>query len=165
MQTEPEIGERAEQPYVAIKANVTMQTIGATLASLHPEVFAWLEARGEQPVGAPFLKYNVIDMMRDLEVEVGVPVAEVVVGDQRVLSGVLPAGRYAATTYIGHPDGGVGATGALLEWAAKQGLAWDVSDTPQGQRWGSRLEFYDTDPREEPDLNKWQTRIVFRLAD
>ena len=164
MHTEPELLQRAEQPYVAIKASVTMETIGAALASLHPEVFAWLDARGEKPAGAPFLKYNVIDMERELEVEVGVPVAEVVAGDQRVLSGVLPGGSYAGTIYTGHPDGGLDATAALLDWAAKRGLAWDVSDTPQGQRWGCRLEIYDTDPREEPDMHKWQTRIVFRLS-
>lgn len=164
MHTEPKIVQRGEQAYVAIKASVTMETIGAVLASLHPEVFAWLDARGERAVGAPFLKYNVVDMERELEVEVGVPVAEVVAGDQRVLSGVLPAGSYAATIYTGHPDGGLDATAALLDWAAKKGLAWEVSDTPRGQRWGGRLEIYDTDPREEPDMNKWQTRIVFRLA-
>lgn len=164
MQTEPEIVQRSEQPYVAIKASVTMETIGTVLPSLHPEVFAWLDARGGRPVGAPFWKYNVIDMQRELEVEVGVPVAEAVAGDDRVLSGVLPAGNYAGSTYTGHPDGLMHATAELLDWAAKRGLAWDVSDTPQGQRWGCRLEIYETDPREEPDMHKWETRLVFRLA-
>lgn len=164
MQTEPEIVQRAEQPYVAIRTSVTMETIGPTIQSLHPEVFAWLDAQGVRPTGAPFVKYNVIDMQRELEIEVGVYVAEAVAGDRRVLSGVLPAGDYAATVYTGHPSGLVDATGALLDWAAKRGLVWDVSDTPRGQRWGCRLEVYDTDPREEPDLNKWETHLLFRLA-
>lgn len=164
MQTEPEIVQRAEQPYMAIKASVTLETIGTVLSQLHPEMFAWLDAHGARPVGAPFSKYNVIDMQRGMEVEVGVPVAEAVVGDQRVLPGVLPAGNYAGILYTGHPSGLMDATAALLDWAAKRALAWDVSDTPQGQRWGCRLEIYDTDPREEPDLDKWETRLLFRLA-
>jgi len=164
MQTEPEIVQRAEQPYVAIKASVTMETIGTVLSQLHPEMFAWLDANGVRPAGAPFSKYNVIDMQRELEIEVGVPVAEAVVGDQRFRPGVLAAGNYARTIYTGHPSGLVDATAALLEWAAKRGLAWDASDTPQGERWGCRLEVYETDPREEPDLNKWETHLIFRLA-
>jgi hypothetical protein len=55
----------------------------------------WLAAHGAAPAGAPFLKYNVIDMARQLEIEAGVPVATAVDGDSRVLSGILPAGRAA----------------------------------------------------------------------
>jgi effector-binding domain-containing protein len=95
MLTEPEVFTRDAQPYVAIRASVTMQTIGTVLPDLHPQVFAWLGERGIPPVGPPFWKYNVIDMERALEVEVGAPVAAAVDGDDRVLAGVLPAGRYA----------------------------------------------------------------------
>src|SRR5262245_41741099 len=70
----PIIVERAEQPYVGIRGLVTMPTIGA-IADRIPEVFAWLGARGIEPAGAPFLKYNLIDMARELEIEAGVPVA------------------------------------------------------------------------------------------
>jgi hypothetical protein len=53
----------------------------------------------------------------------------------------------------------------LLDWAAEQGLTWDVSPSEDGDRWGARLEFYLTDPAEEPDMSKWQTQLAFRLAD
>lgn len=165
MHNEPEIVQRAEQPYLAIKATVTMETIGTVLPSLHPEMFAWLDAHGVRPAGAPFSKYNAIDMQRELEIEAGVPVAEAVAGDERVQPGVLPAGNYAETVHTGHPASLVDATAALLDWAAKRGLVWDVSVTPQGQRWGCRLEIYETDPRVEPDLDKWETRLAFRLAE
>lgn len=165
MQTEPEIVQRSEQPYVAIKASVTMETMGTVLPGLFTEVFAWLGAHGAHPAGAPFWKYNVIDMERELEVEVGAPVAEGVSGDDRVLSDVLPAGNYVQTLFTGHYDGLVGATGTLLDWAAKQGLSWDVQETPQGQRWACRLEFYETDPREVSNPDEWETRLTFKLAD
>ncbi|HEU5332833.1 MAG TPA: GyrI-like domain-containing protein [Actinocrinis sp.] len=165
MQTEPRIVERAEQPYVAIKARVTMQELGPKLPPLHAELFGWLGAHGAQPAGAPFWKYNVVDMERTLEVEVGIPLAAAVEGDERVLAGVLPAGRYAFSSHTGHPAELVDATGALLDWAAGHGHAWDMIDTPEGQRWAARLEFYNTDPREEPDLDKWETDLLFRLAD
>jgi len=128
------------------------------------EVFGWLGARGVDPAGPPFFKYNVIDMAGELEVEGGVPIAQVVEGDSQVVSGVLPAGRYATLTHVGHPDGLIGATKALMDWAAEQGMTWDMSPTEAGERWGCRLESYLTDPSEEPDMNKWETQLAFRLA-
>ena len=153
-----------EQPYVAIRGHVSMAELGA-FAARTGEVFAWLGARGLPPVGPPFLKYNVIDMMRQLEVEAGVPVAAPANGDGEVLPGVLPAGRYATLMHTGHPSELVGTTKALLDWAAAQGLTWDMSPGETGDRWASRLEIYLTDPREEPDMSKWVTQLAFRLAD
>jgi effector-binding domain-containing protein len=165
MLTEPEVVERAAQPYVAIRARVTMQTIGAVLPELHPLVFAWLAERGVSPAGDPFWKYNVIDMERELEVEVAAPVATAVDGDDRVLAGVIPSGRYATLRYTGHPDGLVGATASLLEWSAQQGLTFDARAAEGGDRWGARLEIYETDPAVEPDMTKWTTQLAFRLSD
>ena len=164
MSAAPEIVTRAEQPYVAIRGQVSMAEIGA-FAGRTGEVFGWLGARGLTPAGPPFLKYNVIDMMRQLEIDNGVPVAAPVDGDGDVVAGVLPAGRYATVTHVGHPSELMGATKALLDWAAGQGLTWDMSCGSDGDRWGGRLEFYLTDPREEPDMSKWVTQLAFRLAD
>jgi effector-binding domain-containing protein len=164
MSTAPEVVTRAEQPYVAIRTWVPMAGL-AGVAARHPEVYAWLGARGVAPAGAPFFKYNVIDMARELEVELGVPVAAPVDGDGTVLSGVLPAGRYATLTHVGHPSELYDATKALQDWAAGQGLSWDVSPGERGERWGSRLEIYFTDPSVEPDMSKWETQLAFRLAD
>ena len=160
----PEIVTRAEQPYVAIRGHVTMAEIGP-FAVRTGEVFGWLGARGLAPAGPPFLKYNVIDMMRQLEIDNGVPVGAPVEVDGDMIAGVIPAGRYATVTHVGHPSELMGVTGALLDWAAGQGLTWDVSPDAGGERWVSRVEFYLTDPREQPDMSKWATELAFRLAD
>jgi effector-binding domain-containing protein len=165
MLTEAQVIERPAQPYVAIKSQVTMQTLGKVLPEVGPRVFGWLGERGISPAGAPFWKYNLVDINRGLEIEVGVPVAAPVEGDDRVLAGVLPPGRYAAIRYTGHPDGLLGATAALLEWAEEHDLTWDVETTPDGERWAARLEVYETDPAVEPDMSKWTTQLAFRLAD
>jgi len=164
MSETPEIEIRAEQPYVAISSRVPMSGLAGVGARLG-EVFAWLGARGGAPAGPPFFKYNVIDMAGDLEVEAGVPIAQAMEGDTQVLSGVLPAGRYATVTHVGHPDQLLEATRSLLAWASEQGLKWDMSLGDNGERWGSRLEFYLTDPSVEPDMDEWVTQLAFRLAD
>ena len=164
MSAQPGIEERAAQPYAAIKGVVTMDSIGA-IADRLPDVFGWLYAHGLEPAGAPFLKYNLIDMERQLEIEAGVPVvATPGQSDNTVIFGVLPAGRYATVTYVGHPSGLVNATAALLDWAAGQELEWDVTETADGQRWRCRLEVLRTDPNVEPDMDKWETQLAFRLS-
>ncbi len=165
MLTEPTIVQRADQPYVAIKAFVTMAELGTEVPPLNGEVFGWLAKRGAVASGAPFWKYNVIDMERQLEVEAGAPVAVVVPGDDRVLAGVIPGGRYATVRYTGHPSGLADATAELLDWAAKQGHTWDLRETGEGDRWGARLEIYETDPAVEPDMDNWVTELAFRLAE
>jgi effector-binding domain-containing protein len=160
----PRIIERAAQPYVSITGLVTMRTI-PEIADRMPEVFGWLAGRGVEPAGPPFFKFNLIDMERELEIEVGVPAAGALDGDDVVRPGVLPAGRYASLTYVGHPQELIDATATLLDWGAEQGLAWDKHPTDRGERWGCRLELYKTDPAVEPDMHKWEMELAFRLAD
>lgn len=160
-QTQPSIVQRDAQPYAAIKVSVSMADIGQVVPPLTAEVFGWLAARGVSPVGPPFWKYNVVDMDRLLEIEAGVGVERVVSGDRRVISDTLPAGRYATLHHTGHPSTLIEATRTLLEWAAANSLTFDVD----GNRWGARLELYLTDPQIEPDLDKWETELAFRLAD
>ena len=116
--------------------------------------------------GPPFFRYLVIDMMRELEVEAGVPVVAAADADGDLVAGVLPAGRYATLTHVGPPHELADATKALLDWADAQGLTWDVTPGKAGDRWGGpRLEIYLTDPSQEPDMSKWHTQLAFRLAD
>src|SRR5687767_11212199 len=114
MMTNLAIEERTAQPYVTIRRTITMQTF-PEIADRMPGLFEWLAERGIAPAGPPFFRYLVIDMERELDVEAGVPVAAPVDGDGEVLAGVLPAGRYAATTHVGHPDELIAVTGALLD--------------------------------------------------
>jgi effector-binding domain-containing protein len=164
MSAVPEIVTRAEQPYVAIRTRVTMADLGG-LGARFAEVFAWLGARGVPPAGPPFFRYNVIDMARELEVDAGVPITAALDGTGDIVRGVLPPGRYATLMYVGHPAGLAEATTALLDWADGQHLKWDMTPGDSGERWGSRLEIYLTDPGQEPDMSKWATQLAFRLAD
>jgi effector-binding domain-containing protein len=163
LSAEPAIVERPGQPYVAIRKSVTIETIHEIVDSL-PVVFGWLRVHGIEPAGGPFFRYNLIDMPRRLDMEAGVPVAAVPVADGTLIAGVLPAGRYVTATHVGHPDRLIDSTAEVLAWAAGHGLTWDMVETPDGERWACRLELYHTDPAVEPDLNRWETELAFRLA-
>jgi hypothetical protein len=69
-----DIVDRPDQPYVAVRRTITMQTF-PEIADRLPGLFGWLAERGIAPAGPPFFRYLVIDMERELDVEAGVPVA------------------------------------------------------------------------------------------
>jgi effector-binding domain-containing protein len=164
MITEPKLEERPAQPYVAIRTQATMNDLGTVIPQRLSEVFAWLRQQGITPAGVPFIRYRVIDMMAQLDIELGVPVAGTVSGDDRISADVLPAGRYATLIYT-DVRRGIEANAALLEWGARQGLVWDSWAAENGEGFGARLESFLTDPEEEPDPAKWETEVAIRLAD
>jgi effector-binding domain-containing protein len=164
---EPVIVERAEQPYVGIRRTITMTTF-QVVADCIPVLFGWLAQRGIAPVGPPFVRYDVIDMERELVVEAGVPISS---GDRVDTTGagepylaVLPAGRYVTVRHHGRYDELIDVTAALLGWATDLGLVWDSWPTDAGQAWGCRLEHYLTNPADEPDPAAQITDLAFRLA-
>lgn len=164
--TEPKLEYRDEQPYVAIRREVTMQEIGPTLPPLIGELFGWLESKGIEPAGPVFWRYLVIDMEARLEIDVAIPVATTVIGEGDVISDVLPAGRYAVLLHTGPYDELMAVTAGLLAWAEKKGLVWDKWPAgSKGEAWRARIETYFTDPAEEPDPAKWETELAFKLAD
>jgi len=50
---------------------------------------------------APFIRYHVIDIAAQMDVELGVPLASALSGDERVSAGIIPAGGYASPVYNG----------------------------------------------------------------
>ncbi|MEU1277603.1 GyrI-like domain-containing protein [Streptomyces sp. NPDC005805] len=160
----PSIVERDEQPYVYIRGSVRMDGFAA-IADRLPELIDWLVGQGAGLAGAPFFRYNTVDLEGESVVEAGIPVSVAPQPEGDVGVAALPPGRYVTTTHIGHPDQLFGVTEALRQWARDQALEWDMTVVDGVEHWGCRLESYLTDPRVEPDLSKWETELAFRLAD
>ncbi|WP_285504318.1 GyrI-like domain-containing protein [Actinokineospora sp. NBRC 105648] len=154
---EPKIETRAAQPYAAIAISAPLSEWGRVNA-LIGEVYGWLAERGTTPAGPLFYRYHAVreDV---LDVEVGVPVAEPVEGDGRVIAGTKPAGDYAVLLHHGHPDQIRTSFAVLDAWSEREGVEWDVVDGV----WAGRFESYLTDPAVEPDLANWDTEIAYRV--
>ncbi|MEV4115778.1 GyrI-like domain-containing protein [Nonomuraea sp. NPDC049695] len=160
----PHIIDFPDRPYIGIRKTITMTSfglVGDRIAGL----IGWLAERGVALAGAPFFRYDSINMAEDrLVVQAGVPVATPVEGEGDVFADVLPAGRYVTASHHGHPDQLAGVISSVLKWGEEQGLAWDMTEKDGTEHWGCRLEFYQTNPLEEPDMNNWDTELQFRLA-
>ena len=166
MKHQPRIQERAAQPYLAIPLTVTMEGgFGEEVESGFSELFGWLEEHGVAPAGAPFIRFLVIDMEGELEIELAVPVADGVSGEGRFRADVLPPGRYGTLLRVGPYDDLAASKTAIQKWAEKQGIAWDSWDTDSGSAWRGRGERYLTDPSVEPDPSKWEVEVAYLIAE
>ena len=161
-QSQPRIDYRAEQPTLGIRVQTPFRGMFKVVDGLRKELNGWLAQQGVQPAGPPFLRYHVIDMDGEMDIEYGVPVRERMSGDGRVEPGVLPAGRYASLIYSGS---GLQGNRALIEWAKQNGVPFDRWDDPKGDAFRARLETYMTDPKVEPRKTKWQVEMAVRVRD
>jgi hypothetical protein len=94
-------------------------------------------------------------MERQLQIEGGVPVAATAAGDGDVLAVVL--GRSPRSARRRHRCA-VGLGGAEEPGMGHDGYG-------RGPEVGLPLEVYKTHPSEEPDMDRWETELAFRLAD
>ncbi|WP_055049028.1 GyrI-like domain-containing protein [Devosia sp. A16] len=163
MLTLPVIVERAEQPYVAIRRRVTIP-FGEAIGPIMGQLFGAIDSQSIQASGPVFFKYNIV-AMPELEIEFAVPTATKLPVASPLLSGVLPAGRYAQLTYWGHYDNLIEANAVLIGWARHKGIAWDATEAPDGDHFAARVEIYPNGPDDEPDPDKWETTVAIKVRD
>jgi effector-binding domain-containing protein len=160
--SEPRIDERGEQPYMGIRAQVAMSGLSKNVTKLFKELDRYAKQHRLQPAGPSFLRYHVIDMTGEMDIEVGIPVAAWLPEEGPVRAGTIPAGRYASLVYSGS---GLTGNKTLLDWGKANGLAWDRWQDPKGVAFRSRYESYLTDPKTEPRKTKWQIEVAIKLSD
>lgn len=160
----PGIYEHPDEHYMGIRVQTPFKGMFTVIDKhLFKELRAWMEQAGVEPAGQPFFRHHVINMDGEMDVEVGIPVAATLPGNDRVKPGVLPAGRYASLVYVGT---GYTGNGALTRWVMENGYAFDEWVAPNGgMAYGARYERYLTDPKIQPLKSKWEVEAAIRLAD
>jgi effector-binding domain-containing protein len=158
---QPQIEQRAAQPYLAVAATVRMADFPAAIDQGFATLFPWLAGHALAPSGPPFIRYLRVEMDGELAVELAAPVGAATPGDDGVLGDVLPAGRYVTLMHIGPYDRLVQANADVQAWASERGLRFAMD----GPIWRGRVERYLTDPRAEPDSSRWQTEVAYLLDD
>jgi len=160
---QPAVYERPDEHYLGIRAQTPFKGMFTVIDKhLFKELRAWMKQAQVEPAGLPFFRYYVINMEGEMDVEVGIPVATALAGNDRVCPGVLPGGRYASLVYVGH---GYTGNGALTRWAMENGHRFDQWDVPNGTAFRARYERYLTDPKIQPLKSKWEVEVAVRLLD
>lgn len=162
--TKPKIDTRAAQHTVGIRVQVPMSAFDDVIPQLLNEVLGWLGQKGIAPTGAPLMRFHVINMEHDMDIEIGVPVAQSLATEGRLIASEIPAGRYAWLIYTGR-DNGYAGNKVLIDWAVEQGLYFDRWEVATGDAFRARYESFLTDPNDESDHTRWETEVAIRLAD
>jgi DNA gyrase inhibitor GyrI len=165
MLTLPATETRQAQPYIYVPFTVTMQDMQKPANEGFPQVFAHLEKHGLKPAGAAFYNYRRIDMADTLDVEAGIAVEALGHEEGGVRNGMLPAGEYIGLSWTGHPDKLMTVTGMLIGWVNHTGQRLDVDERADGDHFACRLEIYESDPAEVPDIEDCVTTLAFKLKD
>jgi effector-binding domain-containing protein len=160
--SEIKIDQRLEKSYLGIRVQTPFRGMFKVVDQLRKELATWLKQKHVAPSGPFFLRYHVIDMEGDMDIEYGVLGAEEIHGEGRVTQGVIPAGRYASLVYTGS---GLNGNRTLIEWAKSNGIAWDRWNDPRGDAFRSRCETYLTDPKTEHRKSKWEIEVAIKLTD
>lgn len=165
MNSEPKIEQRSAQPYAAVRLQVPIP-FGKYLQPAWAKVQKWIAAQGLEN-GPSIIRYLTTDMSTKLDIEVGFFVDQVVPGSPEIVTGIIPAGRYATLLYTGSYKGkGVyKANVAIVEWAKMNGVVWKQVHQDGVEWWDARLEIYLTDPDLEKDPKKFQTLLAFQVAE
>lgn len=159
---DPEITFREQRLSMGIRTIAPFRGMFAVRDTLLKELRSWVHQQGIAEEGPYFLRYHVIDMNNQMDIEVGYVVSKHLAGDARVTAGVLPAGNYAHLTYTRY---GMRANKTLLHWAKEHGIRWDRWDDPAGDAFRCRYEAYLTDYRSEPRKSEWQVELAIKIAD
>jgi effector-binding domain-containing protein len=156
---------REQQPYVAIKVTVDIREVPSVVPPLIPEVAYWMEQHDLPEQGPCFFRYLSCTQNGRITVEAGIPSPVVSEGNGRIEPGYFPPGRYLKLTHMGHYSNLRQAHMFLESWVGENGLVLDQQMLNGDVLWSGRSEFYINDCERVPDPEKWQTDILFLLAD
>ncbi|MFC4104280.1 GyrI-like domain-containing protein [Paenibacillus xanthanilyticus] len=159
---ESRIAYRDEKHYMGIRLQTPFKGMFGEIDKLRKELHTWFKVQGVEPEGPAFLRYHIIDMAGEMDIEYGIQMSQTLPGDLRVTPGVLQAGYYANLIYRGS---GMSGNKALLRWARENGIRWDRWDDAKGDAFRCRYEAYLTNPNIEPRKSKWEVDLAIKIAD
>ncbi len=148
------VEEHPAQPTLAIRLKTSPENLSSNTAEVINKIMTYLEKIGKKASNMPYSAYYNMDSMdqQEIDVEVGIPVEEDLPGKGNIQATKLPAGKYAAITFVGPYEDLTEAYESLESWQNEN----EVSDT------GVVYEFYINDP-DEVAPEKLETVVALRL--
>ena len=163
MLTLPAKVRRKKQPYLFIKTRVSRRSLVKQATVYFGELREFIAARGIGGVGPAFMRYIAVEQNGELDVEFGYFTDRVHQGGGPVRAGILPSGTFMSTQWTG-PFENVHDVNAMLNgWADHNSVAWDAAETPDGTRFGCRIEIFHVTPRHVSDPRQFRTEIAIMV--
>ena len=147
--------ERAATHALALRRTIDLPGLMREVSPVLRRIGQSLLRRGSRAAGTPFVRYHGEDFDPDaLDVEIGVPTAEPVEGEDDLHPVTLPGGSAAVTLHAG-PYSRIGeAYAVLFSWMDRSGL----------RPAGPAMETYVVSPKHGVPPNAFRTEVSFPVA-
>lgn len=147
------VRDQETQPFLAVRLRTPAAELPAHLGESYGAIMAYMGQLGHQPSGMPFTAYYNADM-KNLDVEIAIPTAEILPGQGDIYSSEIPAGKVAELIYTGPYTGMRPAYEQLESFVAQRGA----------EMAGPAYEIYIDDPGETP-VENLRTIILFPIKE
>jgi effector-binding domain-containing protein len=156
MERKIEIKELADQPVVGTRFRTSISNIGADIGKGYGAIFGYIGKSGAVPAGPPFAIYYGEEFNEDdIDMELCVPVSQVLPGEGEVVGRMLAGGKVASTLHAGSYQNVGEAYQALMTWMSENGY----------RAAGPPREVYLTDPNSVKDPSENRTEVVFPVEE
>lgn len=150
---EYEIVKQPQVPTIGIRRTVPMAEMQEFFGEAYGKLFHEIESAGLTVAGAAYGRYR--GMPTDsYDVEAGVQLTEPAGSHDEFVAGNLPEVDAVEFMHVGPYDTLRESYESIAAWMAEQGII------PGAEMW----EIYLSDPMEEPDSSKWETKIVWPVV-
>jgi effector-binding domain-containing protein len=162
----PRVVKRGVTRYAGIREQARRDKLADVVSRRLPGLFQFLQQHQIPPVGAPLIRYVVVDYNTgNLEIDIGVPVkAGTLPASDHIRAAEIPDGRFATIIHRGPYAGLVDTTAQLLDWAKREKVTWAVVEQGDLTRWQARVEHYLAGPPLEHNPAHWKTEVAILLA-
>lgn len=150
------------QPILFVRETVPVSKLGEAQGEMLGALRNYLRQQGVRPAGPTFVRYHSFGASES-DLELGVPVAEPLAGEGRVVGGTLPGGPALTLWHLGPHDDRLGeAYRRLHAWPGEHGRTiaapgWEVHCWIDAGK--------ESGPEAWPAPADWRTLLVQPLAD
>lgn len=149
MNNKIQITEQSAQPVLSIRTRSSVENLPNLIGECYGKIMQYMGEIGIEPADAPFVAYYNMDM-KDLDLEIGFPIAKPVEGKGDIIKSEIPAGKYMFMMYKGPYAEMENPYNEMMEFMKKEGL----------KSKGVAYEFYFNSPADVPE-DELLTKIVF----
>ncbi len=138
---------------VAIKEKCEISQVSSKMMQMYSSLMKHLNEHNEEIAGFPFTIYHSMEEDGFITIECGLPVSKKLEENDKIKSIELPAGNTIMASHFGHY------TTLKLTYEAIQ----KYIEENNLEIIGAPFEVYVTDPIQEPDQSKWETKVYFPI--
>lgn len=163
MLTLPAKVRRKKQPYLAIRSQLLRRHLQRQATVFFTELRQHMNGRGIDDAGPGFLRYVRVGQDGEHEMEFGYFTDRVHAGSGPIRSGILPAGTFMSSEWVGPYDKLAEVNAMWPAWVQYTGADLDINETDAGIDYACRLKIFHVSPRHTQNPAEFRTEIAIMM--